>query len=71
MQVGALRRRARYQRSDGGLPLGLELDAAVGRDRDLLAWLAESNKSSGACPDTLGSKLQRMGSLTHIEGGTL
>ena len=54
-----------------GLPLGLELDAAVGRDRDLLALARRVELSSGACPDPLGSKLQRMGSLTHIEGDTL
>ena len=54
MQVGALRRRARYQRSDGGLPLGLELDAAVGRDRDLLALARRVEQVIGRVPGPTG-----------------
>jgi mandelamide amidase len=34
-----------------GLPLGLELDAAVGRDRDLLALARRVERISDACPD--------------------
>lgn len=49
-----------------GLPLGLELGAAVGRDRDLLALARGVEQVIGRVPGPTGSKLQCMGSLTHI-----
>ena len=54
-----------------GLPLGLELDAAVGRDRDLLALARGVEQVSGACSDQWVLSCSAWVQLRIFEGDTL